>query len=109
MKVRSNCLQGGGPRTATLRCKSLSFRKVVLERKATLGCKMFFILEGGRGAIILGFKKRFSFSTSQITKVRATWKVTYLGAKVFFHFARLALEPQLSGVKKVFHSRQVKP
>jgi hypothetical protein len=84
MKVRSNCLQGGGPRTATLRCKSLSFRKVVLERKATLGCKMFFILEGGRGAIILGFKKRFSFSTSQITKVRATWKVTYLGAKVFF-------------------------
>lgn len=53
----SNCLQGGGggPRKATLGCKSLLFRKGG-PRKATLyGCKSFHFGKGGRGAIIFGF------------------------------------------------------
>ncbi len=80
---------GGGPRKATLGRKNLSFRKGGPQKAALMGVKVFISerWSWSHNSWIFKFKK-FIFHKSKITKVRATWKVTYLGAKVF-RFARL--------------------
>jgi hypothetical protein len=86
----SNYLQGGGPRKATLGCKSFHFGRLSWSHNSWI------------------LKSFFSFPTSHIRKVQATWKVTYLGAKVF-SFCKGGPKSHNSRVLKSFHSWQVKP
>lgn len=74
---------------------------MVLERRLSLGVKVFISERWSWSHNFwLFFKKRFIFNKSKITKVRATWKLTYLGAKVFLFCKVVALRATTLGCLK---------
>jgi hypothetical protein len=73
-----------GTTSTSLGCKSFSF-SISQTMKVRTACKWWPLNEWQLSGV------KVFISTSQITKVRATWKVTYLGAKVFFAFCKVAL------------------